>query len=65
MVPASDPVTVRLYANRRLYEPRSGRYVTRDELLALVQLGADVTVQDAATGADITRSILSHRPTEH
>ena len=65
MVPASDPVTVRLYANRRLYEPRSGRYVTRDELIALVQLGADVTVHDAGTGADITRSILSHRPTEH
>ena len=65
MVPASDPVTVKLYANRRLYEPRSGRYVTRDELLALVQLGAEVTVYDAGTGADITRSLLSHRPTEH
>jgi polyhydroxyalkanoate synthesis regulator protein len=65
MVAASDPVTVKLYANRRLYEPRSGRYVTRDELIALQRDGADVTVRDADTGADITRSILSHRPTEH
>jgi polyhydroxyalkanoate synthesis regulator protein len=65
MVPASDPVTVRLYANRRLYEPRSGRYVTRDELLALAHDGADVTVLDAGTGADVTRSILFHCPTEH
>ena len=65
MVPASDPVTVKLYANRRLYEPRSGRYVTRDELIALAREGADVRVFNASTGADITRSILSHRPTEH
>ena len=65
MVPASDPVTVKLYANRRLYETRSGRYVTREELLALARRGDAVTVHDARTGADITRSILSHRPTEH
>jgi polyhydroxyalkanoate synthesis regulator protein len=65
MVPASDPVTIKLYANRRLYEPRSGRYVTRDELIALAHEGADVRVRNASTGADITRSILSHRPTEH
>ena len=64
MVPASDPVTIKLYANRRLYEPRSGRYVTRDELIALAH-DADVRVLNASTGADITRSILSHRPTEH
>jgi polyhydroxyalkanoate synthesis regulator protein len=65
MVAASDPVTVKLYANRRLYEPRSGRYVTRDELIALKRDGADVTVRNAGTGTDITRFILSHRPTEH
>ena len=65
MVPLSDPVTIKLYANQRLYEPRSGRYVTRDELVALASDGADVTVQDARTGADVTRFILSPRPTEH
>ena len=65
MVPASDPVTVKLYANRQLYEPRSGRYVTRDELITLAHAGADVKVLEATTGADITRAILSHRPTEH
>jgi polyhydroxyalkanoate synthesis regulator protein len=65
MVPLSDPVTIKLYANRRLYEPRSGRYVTRDELVALNRDGADVRVQDAHTGAHVTRFILSPRPTEH
>jgi polyhydroxyalkanoate synthesis regulator protein len=65
MVPASDPVTIKLFANRRLYEPRSGRYVTRDERIALAHEGADLRVPNASTGADITRSILSHRRTEH
>jgi len=65
MVPASDPVTVKLYANRQLYEPRSGRYVTRDVLIAPAHEGADVRVLNAGAGADITRPILSHRPTEH
>jgi hypothetical protein len=37
--------------------------VTRDELIAPAHEG-DVSVLNASTGADITRSILSH-PTEH
>ena len=65
MAKTDGPVTIKKYANRRLYEPRSGRYVTRDELIALAHDGADVRVLNASTGADITRSILSHRPTEH
>lgn len=65
MVPASDPVTIKLYANRRLYEPRSGRYVTREELIAIARDGADLKVHDASTGADVTRFVLSHHPTEH
>ena len=65
MVAASDPVTVKLYAKRRLYEPCTGRYVTRDELIALARNGAEVTVLEAGTGKDLTRTFLSHRPTEH
>jgi len=56
MVPASDPVSIQLRANRRLRQLRSGRYVARDELVAAIML-------DAGTGADTT--IPSHRPTEH
>jgi polyhydroxyalkanoate synthesis regulator protein len=65
MVPASDPVTIKLYANRRLYQPRSGRYVTRDELIALAHGGTRVEVLDAGTGADVTSLLLSHPSTEH
>jgi polyhydroxyalkanoate synthesis regulator protein len=65
MVPAREPVTIKLYANRRLFEPMLGRYVTFDELVALARGGVDITVRDAGTGADITDFILSRSPTEH
>jgi polyhydroxyalkanoate synthesis regulator protein len=65
MVPAREPVTIKLYANRRLFEPTRGRYVAFDELAALARGGAYVVVRDAQTGADITDFILSRSPTEH
>jgi polyhydroxyalkanoate synthesis regulator protein len=65
MVPPRDPVTFRLYGNRRLYRPTVGRYVMYDEVAALANDGTDVVVRDAQTGADITAFILSRSPTEH
>jgi polyhydroxyalkanoate synthesis regulator protein len=65
MVPAREPVTVKLYANRRLYLPALCRYVTRDEVIALANDGAEITVQDAQSGADMTEFILSRSPTKH
>jgi polyhydroxyalkanoate synthesis regulator protein len=64
MVAASDPVTIKLYANRRLYEPRSGSYVTFDDLDNLTRSGARIAVRDAGTGADITPFIFAASPTE-
>jgi polyhydroxyalkanoate synthesis regulator protein len=65
MVPAREPVTIKLYGNRRLYRPAIGRYLTLDEVVALAIDGAGVAVRDAQTGADITAFILSRTPTEH
>jgi polyhydroxyalkanoate synthesis regulator protein len=65
MVPASDPVAIKLYANRRLYRPSSGSYVTLLDLEALVADGATVVVRDATTGSDVTAFILAHPSTEH
>ena len=65
MVPASDPVTIKLYAQRRFYQPRSGSYVTYDDLLAFARHGARVVVEDAHTGADVTALVLSPHSTEH
>ena len=65
MVPASDPVTIKLYAQRRFYQPRSGSYVTYDDVLAIARAGTPIVVEDAHTGADVTALVLSSHPTEH
>ena len=65
MVPAREPVTIKLYGNRRLYRPTLGRYVTGDELVALASEGIEIVVRDANSGADVTGCILSENLTEH
>ena len=65
MIPTRDPITVKLYGNRRLYQPARGRYVTRDEVIALASAGIAVIVRDAETGADLTDFVLSPHPTTH
>ena len=53
------PVIVRKYANRRLYDTAASRYVTLDDLCAMVKDGVEFEVRDARTGKDITRSVLT------
>jgi len=65
MVQARDPITVKLYGNRRLYQPARGRYLTLDEVIALANEGHKVTVRDARSGADLTDFVLSSHPTRH
>lgn len=55
----SEPVIIKKYANRRLYNTASSSYVTLDHLSEMVREGVDFTVQDAKTGEDITRSVLT------
>jgi polyhydroxyalkanoate synthesis repressor PhaR len=59
---ASDDsqITIKKYANRRLYNTATSCYVTLDYLSQLVKAGADFAVFDAKTGEDITRSVLTH-----
>ena len=65
MVPVSDPVTIKLYAQRRFYQPRSGSYVAFDELVALARSGRRILVEDAHTGANVTAFVLASNQTEH
>jgi polyhydroxyalkanoate synthesis repressor PhaR len=53
-------ITIKKYANRRLYNTATSCYVTLDYLSQLVKSGADFAVFDAKTGEDITRSVLTH-----
>ena len=53
------PVTIKKYANRRLYNTSTSSYVTLDHLYGMVRDGIDFVVYDAKSGADITHSVLT------
>jgi polyhydroxyalkanoate synthesis repressor PhaR len=53
------PVIVKKYANRRLYNTATSSYVTLDDLAKMIKEGGDFIAQDAKTGEDITRSVLT------
>jgi len=55
----SAPITIKKYANRRLYNTATSSYVTLDHLCQMVKDGLDFVVYDAKTGEDITRSVLT------
>ena len=54
------PITIKKYANRRLYNTATSSYVTLDTLAQMVKDGNDFVVYDAKSGDDITRQILTH-----
>ena len=54
-----EPVTIKKYANRRLYNTGTSTYVTLEDLAAMVKNGEDFVVYDAKTGEEITRSVLT------
>jgi len=54
-----EPVIVKKYANRRLYNTRSSSYITLDDLARMVREGVEFKVLDAKTGGDITHQILT------
>jgi polyhydroxyalkanoate synthesis repressor PhaR len=58
-VKGEGPVVIKKYANRRLYNTQTSSYVTLDHLAAMVKDGTEFEVQDARTGDDITRSVLT------
>jgi polyhydroxyalkanoate synthesis repressor PhaR len=57
--PKGDPVVIKKYANRRLYNTQTSSYVTLDHLCDMVKAGTEFEVRDARTGEDITRSVLT------
>lgn len=56
---SAQPVVVKKYANRRLYNTESSSYITLDNLAEMVRKDRDFIVYDAKTGDDITRAVLT------
>lgn len=55
----NPPILIKKYANRRLYHTQRSEYVTLDDLAQMTKDGVDYVVQDAKSGDDITRSVLT------
>jgi polyhydroxyalkanoate synthesis repressor PhaR len=52
-------IVIKKYANRRLYNTATSRYVTLEQLSEMVKAGQNFAVYDAKSGEDITRSVLT------
>jgi polyhydroxyalkanoate synthesis repressor PhaR len=59
MAKSSGKVTIKKYANRRLYDTESSAYITLDRLAHMVREGREFEVVDAKSGEDITRQVLT------
>ena len=59
MAKSDEPIKIKKYANRRLYNTGTSSYVTLEDLAVMVKAGEDFVVEDAKTGDDITRSVLA------
>ncbi|MBA2771687.1 MAG: polyhydroxyalkanoate synthesis repressor PhaR [Sphingomonas sp.] len=59
MAKSSDKVTIKKYANRRLYDTESSTYITLDRLAQMIREGREFQVVDAKSGEDITRQVLT------
>ena len=59
MAKSDEPVIIKKYANRRLYNTASSSYVTLEHLSEMVKQNIDFVVYDAKTNDDITRSVLT------
>lgn len=59
MAKTTDSITIKKYANRRLYNTGTSTYVTLEDLAVMVKAEELFTVVDAKSGEDITRSVLT------
>jgi polyhydroxyalkanoate synthesis repressor PhaR len=56
--PSAKQTVIKRYANRRLYNSRTGQYVSRKSLEEMARRGEEFVVEDTTTGEDITHSVL-------
>ena len=59
MTKSTGKVTIKKYANRRLYDTESSTYITLDRLAQMVREDREFEVVDAKSGEDITRQVLT------
>jgi polyhydroxyalkanoate synthesis repressor PhaR len=56
---SDEPILIKRYANRKLYDQSRSRYVTLEELEELIRQGREIRVVDAVSGEDLTSQTLA------
>lgn len=54
-----DTITVKKYANRRLYDTSKSTYITLNDIAEMVRENLDFIVVDAKTNEDLTHTVLA------
>src|SRR4051812_4026818 len=56
---SANPMLIKKYGNRRLYDTVGSRYITLEELADMIRRGVDPRVVDAKTNEDLTQATLA------
>jgi len=65
MADASEPLLIKRYASRRLYNTETSDYVTLEDIAGFIRTGRDVKIIDLKSGDDLTRQYLLQIIAEH
>lgn len=57
--PSKEPKVIKRYTNRKLYDTVESRYVTLDEIAAMIKEGVEVQIVDNRTKEDLTSVTLA------
>lgn len=62
---ASEPLLIKRYASRRLYNTETSDYVTLEDIAGFIRTGREVKIVDLKSGDDLTRQYLLQIIAEH
>lgn len=65
MAEPKDPLLIKRYASRRLYNTETSDYVTLEDIAGFIRSGRDVQIVDLKSGDDLTRQYLLQIVAEH
>lgn len=65
MVKDTQPLLIKRYASRRLYNTETSDYVTLDDISGFIRDGREVQIIDLKSGDDLTRQYLLQIIAEH
>lgn len=65
MTDAKEPLLIKRYASRRLYNTETSDYVTLEDIAKVIRAGREVKIVDLKSGDDLTRQYLLQIIAEH